>query len=257
MSEPTGAPRTTEKPITANAQRHARRMRGPRVERPDPTPGLDDSADAIDYAPAMAAIGNLFGWAFGLAEKDVAGWPEGTRRVRKARRYVSAVLSGRHPRNEPREELLFTAALMVCIFDADLGLGLADIAEILDELTLPNDHAPIAAHPRSAAPTAPRIPPAVWRHLRAVYAALSPVQAEQVRGIAARLSPAQRDAWIRTLAPLSVEQAAAVVLAHLRGEIALPVAQPGRAPTPQARRSLVVACAACGDPRTALRVVSE
>src|SRR5262245_7281161 len=52
----------------------------------------------IDYGPAVLAIEDLSEWAFDLARKNVAGWPEGKRRVAKAHRAVLDMFRGRRLR---------------------------------------------------------------------------------------------------------------------------------------------------------------
>jgi hypothetical protein len=99
--------------------------------------------DGIDYGPAIAAAGDLATWAFDLAARDVADWPEGRRRVRAARRYVLARLGGQHPRSTPFEDVVFTAGLLARIFEADIGLGMVDIVAILDEFELPTEVVPL------------------------------------------------------------------------------------------------------------------
>ena len=80
-----------------------------------------------DYAPAMSAIGDLCTWALDLAARSVADWPEGRRRVKNASRHMRTLLQGKKPRGRGAEEdLMFTAALLARIFDADLGLGVGN-----------------------------------------------------------------------------------------------------------------------------------
>ena len=115
----------------------------------------------IDYGPAIAAAGDLAAWAFDLAAKDVADWPEGRRRVRTARRYVLARFGGRYPRSTPFDDLLFTAGLFARIFEADVGLGMVDIVAILDELALPTEVVPLrprAQHAFRASHRSPVLP---------------------------------------------------------------------------------------------------
>jgi hypothetical protein len=111
---------------------------------------------------------------------------------------------------------------------------------LLDQLGLPLDHAP-AVRPAPIATTShPAIAPSVWRHLRAIHAALPPIEAAAARDEAARLSVPQRDGWIAALMPLSVEMGAAMVTAYLHDEI--------EAPPPRAalRVAMPSACAGCG-----------
>ena len=99
--------------------------------------------DGIDYGPAIAAVGDLAAWAFDLAARDVADWPEGQRRVRTARRFVLARLRGKHHRSAPSEDILFTAGLLARIFEAEIGLGMSDVVGILDNLGLPTEMVPL------------------------------------------------------------------------------------------------------------------
>ncbi|MBP6627872.1 MAG: hypothetical protein KA297_00485 [Kofleriaceae bacterium] len=111
-------------------------------------------SDGIDYGPAIAAVGDLAAWAFDLAARDVADWPEGQLRVRTARRYVLARLRGKYQRSAPAEDVLFTAGLLARIFEAEIGLGMSDVVGILDSLGLPTDMVPLR----------PRVQPSA-RHL--------------------------------------------------------------------------------------------
>lgn len=197
----------------------------PRRARPNPKPSFVDPLAAedesiIDYGPAIDALDDLFGWAFELARKDVAGWPAGERRVRNAQRFVRAVLRGKPPRTEPREDLLFTAALLVRVFEADLGLGVVEVASVLDQLGLPLDHAPTYANPAVAAQRP--IAPSTWRHLRAIYTALTPDEAVDVRGEIMRLSATEREDWIADLSRRTVEDGVRIVRAYVRGEVGPP-----------------------------------
>jgi hypothetical protein len=105
----------------------------------------------IDYGPAIGAVGDLANWAFELAAKDVADWPEGRRRVRSAKRYVLDRLRGRRALHTPAEDVLFTAGLLARIFDADLSLGMTEMVSILDELGLPTEVVPLMPRRQSAA----------------------------------------------------------------------------------------------------------
>jgi len=236
MSETTATAKTTKTP---------RRPAAGRARNPQPDPvmieALTSDEAGIDYAPAIEAIDDLLGWAFELARKDVAEWSEGTRRVRNAHRYVRALLRGKSPRTEPREDLLFTAALLVRIFEGEIGLSVDHVAALLDQLGLPLDHAPAVRPAPVVSASHQAIAPSVWRHLRAIHAALPPIEAAAARDEAARLSVPERDAWIAALKPLTVEMGAGMVSAYLRGDI--------EAPPP--RRALHVAmpvdaCVGCG-----------
>jgi hypothetical protein len=107
--------------------------------------------DDIDYGPANVAARDLAIWALALAERDVEDWPAARKRVRNARKFVLARLSG-NDRRMPVEDVIFTASLLARIFDDDLGLGLADSLSIFDSLDLPSDIIPIPPpRPRSPA----------------------------------------------------------------------------------------------------------
>ncbi len=187
----------------------------------------------IDYGPAIVALDDLIAWAFELARKDVAGWREGTRRVRVAHRYIRALVRGKRPRVEPREDVMFTAALLVRLFDADLGLGAEEMARMLERLGLPLDHVPAAA---PAALARPPMAPSVWHHLRAIYSELTPSERTLVRSEAAELTDAARDGWIAALMDHTVEQGADYVRAYLRDQVEAP---PPAAPLPTMPRVVV------------------
>jgi hypothetical protein len=104
--------------------------------------------DDIDYGPAISAVHDLAGWAFDIAERDVRGWPEAERRVRNARRFVLAGIRGYRARRVPYEDVMFTAGLLVRIFDDDLSLGLSEMVSIFDALGLPTEVVPLV--PRNA-----------------------------------------------------------------------------------------------------------
>ncbi len=225
MSEAT-APKSC--PASKSQASAPRRRKSPSAGARTPEPGglglLDDEDTVgIDYGPALAAVDDLARWAFDLAAKDVAEWPEGKRRVRNGWRYVHASLRGKRVPRMPREDLLFTAALLARIFDADIGLGLDHVAGILAELALPIDHAPSGERRAAVASKAPPITPSAWRHVRAVYHALPVPAAEAARDQAMRLSAEERDAWIDALTRLSVDDAAGLVLAYLRGAVPSPL----------------------------------
>ena len=117
-------------------------------------PGRPWVIGGIDYGPAITVVGGLIGWAFDLAERDVADWPEGLRRVRTARRFVLARLRDKRPRSVPVEDVLFTAGLLARIFEADLRLPMTEVVEVLAQLGLPTEMVPLT--PR--APFAPITP---------------------------------------------------------------------------------------------------
>ena len=249
MSKTTATPTNTD---TATAPKTRTRRRPPsRNAKPgeatddasDHVPAADD--DEIDYGPAVEAIDDLLGWAFELARKDVAGWREGMRRVRVAHRYISALVRGKRPRVEPHEEVMFTAALLVRVFDADLGLGVDHIAEMLDQLGLPLDHVPAATPAARAATSRGPIAPSVWRHVRAIYNELSPAERERVRHEVDGLTEAERDGWITALLLHTVEQGADYVRAYLRDQVEAP---PPAAPLPARPRVIVRAPASIASP---------
>ncbi len=118
------------------------------------------SPGGID-GPAIAAVRDLTAWAFDLAARNVAGWPEGRRRVRSARRFAIGRLRGKRPRDVPFEDVLFTAGLMARIFEADLRLPMSDMVAILDRLGFPTEVVPLMPRATSIAcrPRHPPIPP--------------------------------------------------------------------------------------------------
>jgi hypothetical protein len=113
----------------------------------------------IDYGPAIGAVADLAAWAFELAAKDVADWPEGRRRVRSARRYVLDRLRGRRTRHTTAEDVLFTAGLLARIFDADLSLGMTEMVSILDQLGLPTEVVPLMPRRQAAGPITTNVLP--------------------------------------------------------------------------------------------------
>jgi hypothetical protein len=96
----------------------------------------------VDYGPALDAVENLFKWAFGLAAKDVAGWPDGKERVRNARRHLLKSLRGKATGRIPNDDLLFTAGLLARIFESELRVPRAAIVRMLSELELPTEVVP-------------------------------------------------------------------------------------------------------------------
>ena len=129
--------------------------------------------DGINYGPAVAAVGDLAAWAFDLATEDVADWSEGTRRVRNARRFVLSRLQGKRPRFAPFEDVLFTAGLLVRIFEADLSLEMSEMVAILDQLGLPTEVVPLMprVQPNARLPLRPDVTPLRPRPVAAVRAA--------------------------------------------------------------------------------------
>jgi len=122
--------------------------------------------DGIDYGPAIAAVHDVIAWAFELAERDMAEWPEGQRRVRAARRFVLARLRGKRPRGGPVEDVLFTAGLLARIFEADLRLPMSDMVEILAQLGLPTEMVPVV----------PRVPSVARGPQASPLASITPVR---------------------------------------------------------------------------------
>jgi hypothetical protein len=100
----------------------------------------------IDFGPAVAAAHDLAAWAFDLAARDVADWPEGRRRIRNARRFVLGRLRGKDVHRTPYEDVIFTAGLLARILEADLRLPLTHVVAALDQLGLPTDVVPLAPY---------------------------------------------------------------------------------------------------------------
>lgn len=113
----------------------------------------------IDYAPAISALHDLAAWALDIAERDVRGWTEAERRVRNARRFVLAGIRGHRARRVPYEDVLFTAGLLVRIFDDDLSLGISEMISIFDALGLPTEVVPLVPRNASAASALRPSPP--------------------------------------------------------------------------------------------------
>jgi len=105
----------------------------------------------IDYASAIGALHDLAAWAFDIAERDVRGWSEAEHRVRNARRFVLAGIRGYRARRVPYEDVLFTAGLLVRIFDDDLSLGMSEMISVFDALGLPTEVVPLVPRNASAA----------------------------------------------------------------------------------------------------------
>lgn len=103
--------------------------------------------DGIDYGPAILAIRDLATWAFDVAERDVADWPEGLHRVHTARRFVLARIRGKRARRVPFEDVVFTAGLLARIFDDELRLGMNEVVAIFDALHLPTELVPLSPRP--------------------------------------------------------------------------------------------------------------
>ena len=126
----------------------------------------------IDYGLAAVTVSDLSAWAFDLAARDVADWPEGQRRVQTAHQLVL----GHPPANSPRDPLgdvLFTASLLARIFDADLHLGMSEMVAIFDRLGLPTELVPLMPR-RQASASTPPAPITPLRPRPAVIAAPAP-----------------------------------------------------------------------------------
>lgn len=186
-----------------------------RARSPQPAASVGElERDPIDYEPALAAVGDLFTWAFDLAEKNVRGWRAGKQHVKRSRRYLRALLRGREPFGlADEQDLSFTAGLLIRIFDEDLGLGLGAVASIFESLGLSTDALPTMTQRPVAEPP---ISKPTLAHLCAILHALSPVDAEAARMRAMRMTPAERAQWIARLSQMTVPMGASLVRAHLR-----------------------------------------
>ena len=71
--------------------------------------------DGIDCGPAIAAGQNLAAWAFDLAARNVAGWPEGLRRALDGERFT---LGTAERMNENRWRKLVTPMGLEPMFSA-------------------------------------------------------------------------------------------------------------------------------------------
>lgn len=96
----------------------------------------------ISFKPALAALRDLVSWAFELAERDVADWPEGRRRVRVSRRYLLARLRGERSQRVPVEDALFTIGLLARIAEAELGLPMNELLTFFDQLGITGKNVP-------------------------------------------------------------------------------------------------------------------
>jgi hypothetical protein len=155
--------------LHSHPRKPGKRATVPAAAAPDTSarpPGRPWVIDGIDYDPAITAVHDLITWAFALAERDVAEWPEGQRRVRSARRFVLARLRGKRLHGVPLEDVLFTTGLLARIFEADLRLPLSDMVEILAQLGLPTE----------AVPVVPRVPPVARRPQDAPLASITPLR---------------------------------------------------------------------------------
>ena len=130
----------------------------------------------VDFGPAVAAVHDLAAWAFDLAARDVADWPEGRRRVRNARRFVLRRLRGKDVHRTPYEDVIFTAGLLARILEADLHLPLTHVVAALDHLGLPTEVVPLAPYPHlRAAAMSPSSPLSPVRPRPAAAAAPAPL----------------------------------------------------------------------------------
>ncbi len=109
----------------------------------------------IDFGPAFAAIHDFAAWAFDLAARDVADWPEGQRRVDSTRRFVLARVRGKHPRRIPVEDGLFTAGLLARIFEAKLGQSMSDLVAVFAQLGFSTGPVPPSGPSSSGGPQNP------------------------------------------------------------------------------------------------------
>jgi hypothetical protein len=134
------------------ATKSEKRSKAPAVERDACTraPGRPWVIGGIDLGPALAAIHDLAAWAFGIAARDVADWPEGRRRVRSARRCILARLRGKHPQIVPVEDIVFTAGVLARIFEAELRLPLSEVMAMFEQLGFPTDDVPLVPRTPSA-----------------------------------------------------------------------------------------------------------
>lgn len=152
-----------KKKPTATAPKHPR--------KPTRTPAVPWIEDGIDYGPAILAIEELVAWAFHLAAASVEDSPEGKRRVKNARRFVTASIRGKRTPSNAEADVVFTASLLIRILDADMRLGLGDIVSVLSELGLPTYDVPNP--PRRAARVArPAAADVSTAELAAVLAAM-------------------------------------------------------------------------------------
>jgi hypothetical protein len=154
MANGRAAPGREEQPMSTKQKTSTKtnaRKRSRRSARTAP-PWIESG---IDYGPALVAIEELIAWAFDLAAASVAD-RESKRRVKDARRYTLASVRGRRTPPGAEADVMFTASLLIRILDADLGLGLGDIVEVLAALGLPT--ADVPHPPRRPAGVAARAP---------------------------------------------------------------------------------------------------
>lgn len=118
--------------------------------RPPKRPARENARWATDRY-YFAAANDLAVRVFDLARDAADDWPEGAKRVQRARQYVMARLQGKRPRAAPLEDLALTASLLCRVLEDELLCELTDVVAIFDEVGLPTDDVPIAPRvPRAA-----------------------------------------------------------------------------------------------------------
>ena len=111
--------------------------------------------DGIDYGPAIAAAGDLAAWAFDLAAKDVADWPEG-KRASAPRGATSSATARQAPAHHGVGDVLFTAGLLARISSGH-RLGMSERRRDPRRVGLPTEIVPRS--PRAQRQTrVPRLP---------------------------------------------------------------------------------------------------
>ncbi|MCW5801774.1 MAG: hypothetical protein KIT31_05260 [Deltaproteobacteria bacterium] len=96
---------------------------------------MPQAGDGIDYGPARTALRALATWALDLAERDLAGDPDGLRHVRNARRVVFAKLGDKPaPRGGSLADLQFAAFQIAHLLDRDLQLGIGEHLDLIETL---------------------------------------------------------------------------------------------------------------------------
>ncbi len=226
-----------------------------RQDHERPRPWIDNG---IDYGPARMAADDLARWAFGLLKADVAGWPEGKRRVRNVRRWVRARLDGRRAPEVSEQDVQFTTMLLIRILDEDLRLGMGDAIQVLLDLELPAED---VAAPRSAAGArtpamderpAPAeaasastsgAPRRALRHLSAIIEALTPSERELAEAVFASMNASEQADILGGLESHTVDDAISVLRAALAPAS---VSRTVAACSPCIRLTPCRACAACG-----------
>lgn len=110
----------------------------------------------VDYGPTILPPADLAAWAFELAADSVEDWPEAHRRVGRARRAIAARLSGARAAGATAEDVVFTAALLARLFEADLELDMAETLAIFDAIGLPTDDVSLTPRRKSTVAMRPR-----------------------------------------------------------------------------------------------------